>query len=60
MGKDERSPEVHVLHHLQSRQGFAKTHLGIPQHLIAFLELLFGLLNGLALFRTERNRALGM
>ena len=64
MGKDERSTEIHVLHHLQGRQGLAKTHLGIPQHLVALLvlllELLLGLLYGLTLFRTEYNRALVM
>ena len=53
VGKDERAPEVHVLDHLQSREGLAEAHLGIPQHLVALPELALGLLYGIALLGTE-------
>ena len=60
MGKDERAFEIHVLDHLQGRERFAKTHLGVPEHLVAFPELPFRLLNGFPLFGAEHNGAAPM
>ena len=45
---------MHLLHDLKGRQGLAKTHLGIPQHILtAALELADGLFNRLFLLRAE-------
>ena len=57
VGQDERPPEIHVLDHLQGREGLAETHLGVPEHLVAFPELPFRLLNGFPLFGAEHNGA---
>ena len=53
VGQNECPPEIHVLDHLQGGQGLAETHLGVPQHLIAFLELPLGLVDGFPLLGTE-------
>jgi hypothetical protein len=58
MGKNQSTAEIHVFHHLQGGQRLAETHLGVPKHLVTFLELLLGLFNGFALFGTEHNRCL--
>ena len=58
MCKNQSATEIHTLHHLQCRQRLAKTHLGIPKHLITLLELFLGLFNGFPLFRAEYNRSL--
>ena len=57
VGKDKRAPEIHVLDHLQGGECLAETHLGVPEHLVAFPELLFRLLNGFPLFGAEHNGA---
>ena len=40
MGEDERALCIHFPNHLQCAQCLAKSHLGIPQHLVASLESL--------------------
>ena len=54
MSEDEDAAEVAMfLDDLQSRERFAETHFGVPEHLIAFLELLERLVDSLALFGAE-------
>ena len=40
VSEDERALCLHLKHHFKGAQGFAKPHLGIPQHLVASLESL--------------------
>ena len=54
--KDKGTGKVHLLDYLQAREGLSKTHLCVPKHLITLLKLLFGLIDGIALFWTENNR----
>ena len=54
--KDKGTGNVHLLDDLQAREGLSKTHLCVPKHLITLLKLLFGLIDGIALFWTENNR----
>ena len=54
VSEDKDAAEVATfLNDLQSRERFAETHLGVPEHLIAFLELAQSLIDSLALFGAE-------
>ncbi len=57
MSEDKNAAEVATFFdHFKSRECFAKTHLGVPEHLISFLELLEGFVDSFALFRPENYR----
>ena len=55
MCEDEGSLELFFLHHLKGGERLAKSHLGIPQHLVATSELLARLLYGVSLLGTEHD-----
>ena len=55
MSQNQSTLKLHILDNLQGRKGLSKTHLCVPEHLVAFLKLLLGLADGFLLFRAEYN-----
>ena len=58
MSQNQSTLKLHVLNNLQGRKGLSETHLCVPEHLVAFSELFFGLADGFLLFRPEYNRGI--
>ena len=58
MGKDDGTLHFQISCHTERTQCFAETHFGVPQHLIALFELLFGLFYSSLLLWTKHNRIL--
>ena len=58
MSQNQGTLKLHILDNLQSRQGLSETHLCVPEHLVAFSELFFSLVDGFLLFRPEYNRGI--
>ena len=50
MSQNQGMLKLHVLDNLQSRKCLSETHLCVPEHLVAFLKLLLGLVDGFLLF----------
>ena len=55
MSQNQGTLKLHILDNLQSRKGLSETHLCVPEHLVAFLKLFLGLVDGFLLFRAEYN-----
>ena len=55
MGNNNGLGKARLLNYLKGRKGFAETHLCVPEHPAAGLELFQRFLNGFFLFRAEHN-----
>ncbi len=60
MGEDERTGIAFLFDDLQGRECLAETHLGVPEHLVAFLKLFDGPIDGVSLLGTEDDGCLLM
>ncbi len=60
MGQYQCAGKFFFFYHLQRGESLAKTHFGIPQHLIASSETLASAVDGIPLFRAEDDRGMSM